>query len=808
MSTMEKWSLAAIVITVSSVAAASGGDTWRYTGAGYKSEAFSQAQFWTDSDGKGSVGTTSAALEADDYYLVENWKVFWTPGGQTANTTFTFGGKRLTLGETGTGKKPGFMEMRNYSTTTVVHIDDLVLENGWIKARGYKTREHPLDGKITVTATSANPFQLGANWQGGLSQTLTLRGELVGSSSAALRVVNRIVNGTDTDVSTNTTVKISCDCSGYYGSITVTSALARTSGTFGTALSLASVSMPGSVTVRENAILRTAENANVAEIGTLTLESGSCIALQTGTVDGHLTNGFFRVTNAFSAEGPVAVTIPSSIVPIDGATIRLPVIEVPSAVSLSTNAFEVEFSDASAKWPLEWLHFEIETEATCKRLVLVSEPVVYQTAADQNTYSAGYDSSLTNAERWSSGDVPREGTNYIVNGRYSKVLRTLSNTSLDYEFAGDSLTVYRYSASYTANFFLFCRSFYVPLFCCISSQIASGSGVPVSILRADKLQFVGTTNSVTVQIGGYVELDGPIYGSGVIAMSGNNSYGSNGRVWLNGDNSNYKGKICFSVDNATPNDTSIFQTLYVANGNNLGGALDAFAYDALLLEAYGLLCTTNGSVTLESGLNRGVYVNGVGRLRSEAGQTLAVNWPVTLNGTLRKEGAGNLLLGGEALFTPVDGVPAAMPTADANIVAVKAGGIGVTVAESLDGMALQFAPGSKLVCSMGTGDADLAARGLVNTKAATPFAVVDGLEKIPVEIVSDAPPASDNFTMAVATVPSAQASTVRGLLGHVKVPSAWKGYRASWTEPVVDSEAGTTTLKVKVCIAGMRIIFR
>ena len=805
----KKYLLAPLAMAWTLAAAASGGDTWRYTGTGYTASAFTNAVFWTDGDGKGNKGVNGATLNPEDYYLVENWKVLWTLVGQAANTTYTFGGKRLTLGETGTGKSPGFMEMRNYSTTTVVHIDDLVLENGWIKTRGYQTREHPLDGKITVTATSTNPFQLGANWQGGLSQTLTLRGELVGSSSAALRVVNRIVNGTSIDVSTNTTVKVSCDCSAYYGSITVTSALARTSSTFGTALSLGSVSMPGSVTVRENAILRTAGTANVAEIGTLTFEPGSCIALQTGTVGGHLTNGFFRVTNAFSAEGPVAVTIPSSIVPIDGTTIRLPVIEVPTAVSLSTNAFAVEFSDAStAKWPLEWLHFEIETEATCKRLVLVSEPVVYQTTNDYDSYSAGYASSLTNAERWSSGDVPREGTNYIVNGQYSKLLRTLSNTSLDYEFAGDSLTLYRYSSSKGASLFLFCHSFYVPLFCSISAQIAGGSSVPVAILRADKMQFVGTTNTVTAQVGGYVELNGPIYGSGVITMNGNNSYGSNGRVWLNGDNSNYKGKIRLSVGNATPNDTSIFQTLYVANGNNLGGARDSFAYDALRLEAYGLLCTTNGSVTLASGLNRGMYVNGVGRLRSEAGQTLSVNWPVTLNGTLRKEGAGNLLLGGEALFTPVDGVPAATPTADANIVAVKAGGIGVTAAESLDGMALQFAPGSKLVCCAGTEDADLAARGLVNTKAATPFAVVDGLEKIPVEIVSDAPPAGDNFTMAVATVPSAQAASLQGLLGWVKVPSVWKGYRASWTEPVVDAEAGTTTLKVKVCITGMRIIFR
>ena len=42
---MMKCSIAAIAIAASLLAAASGGDTWRYTGASYKSDAFSQAQY-------------------------------------------------------------------------------------------------------------------------------------------------------------------------------------------------------------------------------------------------------------------------------------------------------------------------------------------------------------------------------------------------------------------------------------------------------------------------------------------------------------------------------------------------------------------------------------------------------------------------------------------------------------------------------------------------------------------------------------------------------------------------------------------
>ena len=103
--------LVAMMTVCALIASASDGDIWRYTGTGSTASAFTNAVFWTDGDGKGNKGVNGATLNPEDYYLVENWKVLWTLVGQTANTTYTFGGKRLTLGETGTGKSPGFMEL-------------------------------------------------------------------------------------------------------------------------------------------------------------------------------------------------------------------------------------------------------------------------------------------------------------------------------------------------------------------------------------------------------------------------------------------------------------------------------------------------------------------------------------------------------------------------------------------------------------------------------------------------------------------------------------------------------------------------
>ena len=800
---MMKCSIAAIALAASQLAAASGGDTWRYTGAGYKKEAFSQAEYWTDNDGQGNQGVAGAPLEPDDYYLVENWKVLYSAVGQAANTTYTFGGKRLTLGEV--DKKAGYMEAKTYTPTTILLFpnDGLYLANGWIKANGYQFREHPINGTMTVVSPASSPFILGG-YVGYTNMTLTINAALVGASTVGLRVSDTIQGAT----TTNLTVKLAGNCTEYEGSIMVTSVVKRTEGRFGAALSLGDISMPGSVTVGSESVLRTVTKTTIATVGSLTLGSGSCIALQADIVNSKMTNGFFRVTGDFAAAGPVTVTLPAALrSKAIESHVRFPIVEVPLGATISTDDFVMAFSDGISIWPNEWFRFKVEKGTTSQTLVLEFElaldPVVRLMASDKDTYSPGYDSSLTNAANWSSLKVPEEGYHYLVEKGYAARLRTISNTTLDYDFKGDSLTFRN------ANFFIFCRTFTVPLLRVCSGSVATGSKLPYGVVRADRFEFGGETVNLTVQIDGLLELDGPICGPSTLVMNGNHTYGSNGKVWLHGMNTNFTGKLKMSVGSATPNDTDIFQTLYVSDGRNLGGARESFAYDALALDAYALLCTTNAAtVTLADGLNRGLYVTRVGRIRTDAGQTLAVEWPLTLNGTLRKEGEGNLLLGGTALFTPVGGVPAALPMASSNIVVVKAGGIGVTSAESLNGMELQFEPGAKLVCKADLADADLRARGLVNTKAATPFAVLGGLEKIPVEVVSDVQAPSANQTLAIATVPAGSAASVMALMGQVKAPSAWRGFHAKWNAPAVDAVAGTATLSVLVKRTGLQVSIR
>ena len=264
-----------------------------------------------------------AALDPEDYYILGDDHKMYSPVTQTKNLTFHFTAKRLTIGEA--DGMPGYLDVRVYaidgSTVCYFDGDGLYLENGWLQANGYSTREHPVEGKITVTASASAPFRLGQDKRYH-SMILSLRGPLYGAAGTGLLVTDKL----GVSPATNFTARISGNCEEFYGSIVVTSELARTASVYGSALQLASVSMPGSVTIETNAVLKTFRSTDIAEIGSLSLRSGSCIALTTGTTGGKLTNGYFRATGSFSAAGPVAVTVPSSVVPLDTTVIRLPVV--------------------------------------------------------------------------------------------------------------------------------------------------------------------------------------------------------------------------------------------------------------------------------------------------------------------------------------------------------------------------------------------------------------------------------------------------------------------------------------------------
>lgn len=131
--------------------------------------------------------------------------------------------------------------------------------------------------------------------------------------------------------------------------------------------------------------------------------------------------------------------------------------------------------------------------------------------------------------------------------------------------------------------------------------------------------------------------------------------------------------------------------LIISDGRNLGGTRDTFAANALTVEHYAQLLIRD-DVTLASDLNRGVTLcdakepGDVARFWQPDGKTLTVNQPIVLNGTLVKEGAGTLVLGG-------NGITAA---AGSKIV-ITNGCLKVTNAAAADGVALDFCGSAPLL---------------------------------------------------------------------------------------------------------------
>lgn len=289
------------------------------------------------------------------------------------------------------------------------------------------------------------------------------------------------------------------------------------------------------------------------------------------------------------------------------------------------------------------------------------------------------------------------------------------------------------------------------------------------------------------------------------------------------DNTNYVGRITLragsetnevcSKNGSAPNDYSC-TTLWVTNDYALGGARDTFAYDALSLRGYSRLVAPR-DVTLPAGLNRGIFITGKGdlangRLAPTNGATLTVNWPITLNGKLRKQGDGRLALGGSAMrFT--DGLAETLPEEGKNLVTVEQGDLKVLSADALNGAAITFFANTRLVVPADAKDADLRTYGLRNTKgtfAASRVALAEGVGTLPIVLDAEGSlmPSESEYQIGLVTLPTE--AEVRVLWTKVQLAARrpYKGFAA--TLDVRENTDGTWTLVADITRTGLIMIVR
>ena len=398
-----------------------------------------------------------------------------------------------------------------------------------------------------------------------------------------------------------------------------------------------------------------------------------------------------------------------------------------------------------------------------------------------------------NKDCWSDGELPHPGADYLIDkGNFY-----FPDGRAPYTFPGDSLTMEKGA---TAN----CYGSGIQAFVCPDLRVNN------AVFRAWGHDFSLGGGSITLDgkvtflhYGGRASVfsvDSELVGSGDVTC---NSYvsveeqGSCGQLALTALNTNFTGKIKVTIPSGTKDYGEVpaltrMTTLHVNDPRNLGGALATFTPDALQLEQMSLLRPA-ATMTLDTP-NRGIRVSGMGRIDVPKRATLAVANPITYAGTLRKEGEGTLVLAAASLVEPsADG---------GNRLEIAEGNVMASATNILDGVEVTTGEEGALVFGInpsGEGMREYGLMGVGGSVGEGADATMGGATinvAFDVSACPDAPP-ENNWAVALFTVPTAQAETLKS---RIQVPKAYPRYAVDLS--VRENGDGTSTiLATHVCRA-------
>ena len=341
-------------------------------------------------------------------------------------------------------------------------------------------------------------------------------------------------------------------------------------------------------------------------------------------------------------------------------TIPCPAIKPFAVAYLPEGPTVDDFTDASTKtYELPHTSFKIETDDQNRRvLFLVPKPVV-QSSKDF-PYTLGGPNNAGDGYWYNYEGGPRAGYDYLMTYTMSE----LGNEP----FVGDSITYAKNSGSTPINVrvgggtgkktepnvsyinaSVYYTRYFIPNYSGIQQVVNGKLHVIGALGDANPIEFRAKYGE-GFNLGGTIEYAFDVDGEAPIKLTCDASGARNAQLTFSGDNSAYKGKITVTDNYATNvlvNPELSGLRLIFNEAKNLGGALDAFAYDALKVDRYARLCPTQ-DVVLDTA-NRGVYVT-TGGVDVASGVTLKVLEPLRVNGMLFKLGAGTLALGGTLGF--------------------------------------------------------------------------------------------------------------------------------------------------------------
>ena len=684
---------------------------------------------------------------------------------------------------------------------------ELILERGAVRVRAAGSHTIKAD-KITVRSPENDVFQFLFRYN---AQTLTLKGAVWGDEGTGVEVGGSC-DATRSNTALRGTYAFANDWSNFKGTLSVTSLYARVSDTsYGTRVQFGEHPPSGTVLLYAESTAEFTSPSPVA-MSRLVLNDNSLLVLKTRLVaDGegnYWTNAHLNITGNLTVNGKTHIKMsgwnPEGNEYKAG---RMILLTVPSAENLDENDFELDADATFGRIKV------VNNQDGTKSLVLDYDQVVRQKVSDYDGVgkaSGGkpHTSSMSIAENWTDGETPHEGAHYFV-APYGSVkemcLRTPHQTDgadddkIDTQFLGNSLTI-----GGGCRLTIFGAHFRVPLIRMLDgSDIQTGAGSKPTV-HAD-ISVSGGRVYLSAYSNKELKIDGRLKGSGnvCIACIDEATSAVGGGVSFNFQNPDFLGTMeVFMREGKTATD-SAYQKLFVKDELNLGGKLESFNPTALTVHGSRTRLIARADVSFTTNYNRGIYFYDNPFIDTGI-YTMKVTTAIGVNGKLTKEGTGTLELGGKLSFANALDT---MPTDGSNTFAVTAGNLAVSGVDAVNGLELLFSEGTKLVLKANPEDEELMRWGIRNVKADTPFALADGLGKLPISLdlsAGEIPPTSRLGLLTVKNDPAIVAA-VREMMPTL--PRVCKGFLNCPVE-IVDEESDTCTFALEFKENGLKLVIR
>ena len=798
---------------------------------------FAETYYLQNSDAKptalssNEVWKTSGGIQCDEFrpqdeFVCRNQFIYIRPPTESGS----FAGGAVSIGDS-TGSGSGSIYLAEgahvgFPDYGYLEKDGLILRNGVLSIGNTGGKHGIVKGFVTVVSEASNPFRFFSALEG---YRLELNSGLRAEEGCAFEYgsyVAKRLNGVYFGYgSIKNTLSLTGDCTDYKGVLTVTNVQPGVTFdadgnlvSYGTRLLLDTDSpFSGKIVINDGCVLECAVTREAYTINSLELHSGSAIILNGSTVRDSDTSlpassmcPKMLITGNCSVIGDVWVSLPGLSPVPNGCTNRFAVVEVPSGTNLDPSRFRL----AGCGTPYVPHRFYAEKEADGRETLYCEfEPysVLVTSDSDHISNKDFLSSAMTNKLSWSDRGDLRPWVNYVV--RKDCCIRTPgggAKSKYDFTFRGKRLIMCAGS-----KFMSHCGVFRS------SERPLLFLGGSMNFVSQQNTRFIGGIEisggelSVNAYGGSMFDVD-RLLGNGTLKSGTFNQLSSSvSGFYRFRDTAGFSGSINLQQTKDPRAEAGYYRTQnLIIDADSLGSELPEFNSKALQISNESALCLPPEGTdqSLADTFNRGIFIDGIGRVvLTNVSSCLRIDWPITWNGQLWKQGGGTLTLGGRSLFgdsaaeDPVSGGEAELH--------LHEGRLRIASSAAVDGCRVIVSNGTSIAVSYTADDVAMLRYGFRNAKSSVPFELLEVAGgKLP--LIADFsrwegafPDVLEFGVLTVSNKPETLESVRAMMPPQVELSGVSHPYKMFITE-VEDEDAAIVTFRAKIVRAGFVMVVR